>query len=163
MYQYPSMRPDHDSADDEDEDVREAPAPASLQKRVTVPTAVFVTNLPKNVRDDELGQTFRTAGVIREIYRVRSGAGEYNGCAVVTFGSVDAVARALKMAGAKVGGNEIGVKVSEKRVQPRKKSKNEDDGGARIDSLNNRLYPHEVPEAQKDFKKRRLEYPRDHI
>ena len=37
-----------------------------------------------------------------------------------------------------------------------------DDGGARFDSLNNRLYPHEVPDAQRDFKKRKLAYPRDH-
>ena len=44
-----------------------------------------------------------------------------------------------------------------------KQAEHDDDGGGAVfDQLNNRLYPHDVPEVHLDFKKRRIMYPKDH-
>ena len=165
---YPSMRADYDATEaeyDAESRARMSTAPPMNNERVKRPTAVFISNLPANLTDQQLTEKF-DCGVIREVFRIRDkSTREFNGCAVVTFGSVDATERALKMNGTEIGGKTISIRRSEKRLNPvgRKPRNHDDEGGARFDSLNNRLFPHEVPEAQKDFKKRRLAYPRDHV
>ena len=44
-----------------------------------------------------------------------------------------------------------------------KQAEHDDDGGGAVfDQLNNHLYPHDIPEAHLDFKKRKIMYPKDH-
>ena len=45
-------------------------------------------------------------------------------------------------------------------VRTGKQAEHDDDGGGAVfDQLNNRLYPHDVPEAHLDFKKRKIARP----
>ena len=72
----------------------------------------------------------------------------------------DAVERALERSGRALGGKAVTVARS---LRTGKQAEHDDDGGGAVfDQLNNRLYPHDVPEAHLDFKKRRIMYPKDH-
>ena len=105
--------------------------------------------------------------MIREVHRLRDKKSkELNGCAIVTFGSVDAAQRALSKTGATVTAamktRTITVAPSQRRRAP-KRAEDADGGGARFDAVHNKMFPHETPaEMQFDFKKRRIAYPGDH-
>ena len=110
------------------------------------------------VRDSELQTFLRGCGVIQSIRKVRD-RGVFNGCAIITFGGVGAVERALELSGKTVGGKAVAVGRSLRKGIGEHE---EDDGGNVFDAMNNRLFPHDVPEAHLDFKKRRIMYPKDH-
>ena len=154
---YPSMRPDYDP---EARAADEAP-----RKRTVVvedaarPTSVFLSGLPLTVKDSELQTFLRGCGVLQSIKKVRD-RGVFNGCAIVTFGGVGAVERALERSGRALGGKAVTVARS---MRTGKQAEHDDDGGGAVfDQLNNRLYPHDIPEAHLDFKKRKIMYPKDH-
>ena len=71
-----------------------------------------------------------------------------------------AVERALERSGRALGGKAVTVARS---MRTGKQAEHDDDGGGAVfDQLNNRLYPHDIPEAHLDFKKRKIMYPKDH-
>jgi len=153
---YPSMRPDFDA---EARAAAEAPRQAKHTTDPPVrPTSVFLSNLPLMVRDSELQTFLRGCGVIQSIRKVRD-RGVFNGCAIITFGGVGAVERALELSGKMVGGKAVTIGLSLRKGIGEHE---EDDGGNVFDAMNNRLFPHDVPEAHLDFKKRRIMYPKDH-
>ena len=68
--------------------------------------------------------------------------------------------RLLERSGRTLGGKAVTVARS---MRTGKQAEHDDDGGGAVfDQLNNRLYPHDVPEAHLDFKKRKIMYPKDH-
>ena len=151
---YPSMRADYAP-----EEVYEDREPAAPEPRAatTRPTAVFVSNLPRNVTDGDVTALFRDCGVVREFHRVRDHTTRaFNGCAIITFGSEEAADLAMKKDGAAVRDSVVAIRRAKARA-PRRPRDGDDEGGARFDALNNRLFPHEVAEAQLDHKKRRLD------
>ena len=151
------MRPDYDP---EARAADEAPRKrAVVVEDAARPTSVFLSGLPLTVKDSELQTFLRGCGVLQSIKKVRD-RGVFNGCAIVTFGGVDAVERALERSGRTLGGKVVTVARS---MRTGKQAEHDDDGGGAVfDQLNNRLYPHDVPEAHLDFKKRRIMYPKDH-
>ena len=163
---YASMRPDYDFREEEAlRAPRSAPAAKEAPKRSGERrTAVFVSDLAPNARDDQLSALFRDCGVIRELYFVKDKATQRpTGCAIVTFGSIAAADLALGKDGAEIDGAAVRVVRAKPHGTGKRRADDDTEGGARFDALNNRLFPHEVEEAQVDFKKRRLAYPRDHV
>ena len=83
---YPSMRADYDATEaeyDAESRARMSTAPPMNNERVKRPTAVFISNLPANLTDQQLTEKF-DCGVIREVFRIRDkSTREFNGCAVV--------------------------------------------------------------------------------
>ncbi|KAJ1460870.1 hypothetical protein M885DRAFT_508325 [Pelagophyceae sp. CCMP2097] len=160
---YPSMQ--SDPVDDAREwGTKRQPGSAVGASHRAQPNAAFVTGLPLQVSDVQVAKFFEAAGVVREVYRVKSD-GRFNGCAVVTFGSPAAAVLAVAKSGEKLGNAVVHIRPSHRRLKSQR-GDDDDDGrkAARQDGANNRTYPHQIPEGfvELDFKKRKMMYPGDH-
>ena len=115
--------------------------------------------LPPDGQGQRAPDLFEGLGVLQSIKRCATGASS-TGARSLPSAALLGFERALERSGRALGGKAVTVARS---MRTGKQAEHDDDGGGAVfDQLNNRLYPHDIPEAHLDFKKRRIMYPKDH-